>query len=400
MSSARGSSRQVLSRARESSAGRSVFLGWRSRGPKKAKRVLPFSPLSGKMAKVQIEEHFMTRTAGKGMVRCKALTMSELAAQEKHGKRQDKTSRLRVIREDSPLVHGSLDLRSRYDVHMEGVRQNAGAKRPVLHFIVRFPPELLDGPPIGRVKGSKKDRQKAMLIQAMAYIQKTHGGDAVFAARIDRDEEGETIVDVFAAPKYEKRTKRTKPDASGVRWASATKFGKELAEKHQPEIRRRFPTAKEGSLTSPRMVGIALQSEFAAFFERVNGVPLDRKKEKDSATPDRLETEALKRLRAERAEMEQEHLERSAAVDVWGQELAAKEAEMEEKASRLGWVRDRIMGLVKAFGDAFGLPLPKGMSDALSALEAEMEQRIASTRRDPFRELAAKNSPEDSEPGL
>lgn len=340
------------------------------------------------------------RTAGKGMVRCKALTMSELAAQEKHGKRLDKTSRLRVIRDDSPLVHGSLDLRALYDAHMKNVRQNAGSKRPVLHFIVRFPPELLDGPELGRFKGSKKRRQREMLVQAMSYIQSTHGGDAIFAARLDRDEEGETIVDVFAAPKYEKRTKRTQPDEAGKTWASATKFGKELAEKHQPEIRRRFPTAKEGSLTSPRMVGIALQSEFASFFEKANGIPLDRKIEKDSATPDRLEIEALKHIRSERQAMEAEYIEKKNALDDWGYELAEKAADLDERETHLGWVKDRIMGLVKVFGEAFGLPLPKGMSDAVSALGAEMEQRIASTRRDPFRELSAKNSAEDSEPGV
>lgn len=332
------------------------------------------------------------------MVRCKALTMSELAAQEKHGKRQDQTSRLRVIRDDSPLVYGSLDLRARYDAHMEGVRQNAGAKRPVLHFIVRFPAEILDGPPIGKFKGSKKRRQQEMLRQASTYIQMTHGKDAVFASRLDRDEEGETIVDVFAAPKYEKRTKRTKADEAGVIWSSATKFGKLLAEKHAAEIRRRFPTAKEGSLTSPRMVGIALQSEFASFFEKANGIPLDRKIEKDSATPDRLETEALKHIRSERQAMEAEYIEKKEALDDWGHELAEKAADLEEREARIGRVKDRIMGLVKAFGEAFGLPLPKPMNDAVTALEAEMKQRVAVD--DPFLKSPAKDAGDDAGPGF
>jgi hypothetical protein len=38
---------------------------------------------------------------------------------------------------------------------MDGVKQNSGAKRPVLHFIVRFPPELLSGPSAGPFSGTK-----------------------------------------------------------------------------------------------------------------------------------------------------------------------------------------------------------------------------------------------------
>lgn len=333
------------------------------------------------------------------MVRCKALSMSDLAAQEKHGKRLDGTSKKRVIRDDPAIVYRSLDLRAEYDKHMEGVRQNSAAKKPVLHFIVRFPQRLLEPDFESRLfNGSKKKRQQMMLAQAVTFIQETHGSDAVFAARLDRDEEGETIVDVFASPKYEKRTKRTKADEIGAMWASATKFGKELAEKHQPEIRRRFPKAKEGALTSPRMIGIALQSELAAFFEKANGFAFDRKVEKESATPDRLETEALKRLRSERQAMEAEYIEKKEALDDWGHDLAEKAADIEKRETRLGWIKDRIVGLVKVFGETFGLPLPKSMHDAVTALEAEMAQRVGV--RDPFLKSPPKDSGDDPGFGL
>jgi hypothetical protein len=339
------------------------------------------------------------KTVGKAMVRCKALSMSDLAAQEKHGKRLDGTSKKRVIRNDPAIVYRSLDLRAEYDRHIEGVRLNTGAKKPVLHFIVRFPPGLLEPDfESRRFNGLKKKRQREMLAQAVTFIQETHGSDAVFAARLDRDEEGETIVDVFASPKYEKRTKRTKPDETGVIWASATKFGKDLAEKHQPEMRRRFPKAKAGLLTSPRMVGIALQSEFAAFFEKANGFAFDRKVEKESATPDRLETEALKRLRSERQAMEAEYIEKKDALDDWGHDLAEKAADLEKRETRLGWIKDRVMGLVKAFGEAFGLPLPKSMHDAVAALEDEMKQRAGV--RDPFLKSSAKDPFDDAGPGF
>lgn len=244
------------------------------------------------------------KTAGRGSVRCNALDLSGLDQQEKHGKRLDKSSASRVVRLAPPLWFGSLDLRSAYDQHMSGVRQNAGAKKPILHFLVTFPTSILDGADAdipAPFRGlSREDRQKLMGSQAAEFINKVHGGKAVFAGRVDRDEAGETIVDVFAAPRYEKRTKRTPPDKPGEIWASATKFGRQLAEQHQAEIRRRHPKAAEGLLTGPRMVGIALQSEFAAFFEKKNGMPLTPKREKASSESDRLEAEAWRRIETDR----------------------------------------------------------------------------------------------------
>ncbi len=235
-------------------------------------------------------------------MRCAAINAGGLLAQERHGKRLDGSSQRRRVRDDEPHVYKTLDLCDAYERHMHGVKQNTGATKPILHFIVRFPPELLED---GMTKGwsgmSRAERQGRMLRQAVAFINETHGGRAVFAARIDRDEEGETICDVFAAPVYEKRTKRTRPDEAGAMWASATKFGRDLAEKHQDEIRRRHPEAKPGLLTGPRQVGIALQSEFAEFFERENGVPLAPKKEKAERRSDRVEVEAWREIEAARA---------------------------------------------------------------------------------------------------
>lgn len=239
----------------------------------------------------------------KASVRCNALDMVGLSKAEAHGKRLDHTSRARMIRELKPLVAGGLDLRAAYEKHMEGVRMNAGAKKPVLHFIVRFPPDLLDGPEVGKFLGDQKARQTEMVRQAIRFINQTHGGKAAFAARLDRDELGETIVDVFAVPKYEKRTKRLKADEPGQIWASATKFGKELALKHEDEIRRRHPNSKSSALTGPRMVGIALQSEFAKFFETINGIKLEPKVEKLKKAPDRIERELWADLEERRAEL-------------------------------------------------------------------------------------------------
>ena len=46
----------------------------------------------------------------KGSVRCNAITLSQLKAQEAHGKRTDKTSERRRVRDKAPLIGGGLDL--------------------------------------------------------------------------------------------------------------------------------------------------------------------------------------------------------------------------------------------------------------------------------------------------
>ena len=106
---------------------------------------------------------------------------------------------------------------------------------------------------------------------------------------MDRDEAGESIVDLFACPKYVKTTKKAETE-----WTSLTKFGKELARKHQEEIQRRSPNHEGGDITSPRAIGMALQSEFAAFFLAKNGQALDAKNEKNTPGNDRLEVEEWK----------------------------------------------------------------------------------------------------------
>src|SRR5690606_35859945 len=102
------------------------------------------------------------------------------------------------VRDVPPLVHGTLDLRTAFDAHVAGCRMNAGLKRPVLHAIVQIPPKL-----------GRTERNRAQMLRlAVAFINETHGGNAVFAARLDQDEAGLATVDVFYAPKYLKEGNR------------------------------------------------------------------------------------------------------------------------------------------------------------------------------------------------
>lgn len=238
----------------------------------------------------------------KASVRCVSLSLSgsgdkSLHGMEQHGKRLDGSSQKRKVRDVEPLVFGSLDLRLAFDAHKGEAKTNASLKRPILHFIMQFPDEIDADDP---------EKQKAMLKHAVRFINRSHGGDAVFAARLDRDEKGKHTVDVFAAPKYVKTTK-----AAETEWLSPTKFGKDLADKHQGAIQGRFPKAK-GVLTGPRHVGIALQEELDIYFRGI-GMELEPRKLKQYATSDRVDPETYKLREEARADRDRAAIELAAA---------------------------------------------------------------------------------------
>ena len=208
-----------------------------------------------------------------GAVRQKAIGWPDLANMEKHGKREDASGQQRRVRDEAPLVFGSLDLADARKAHMEGVRQSG--RSACIHALVQFPTGLLDG-------ASEKDQQ-AMLDHAVGFLNDFHGGNAVFAARLDRDEKGRHTVDAFLLPRYEFRYK----DGRTAIKASVSKFSK-------AEAKRRF------GKDDRRSQGSALQD---AFYEHLRYkmsleavLPPKRKK---TTTKDRLEPEelALKRDR-------------------------------------------------------------------------------------------------------
>lgn len=252
----------------------------------------------------------------KAAVRCESLDLAGLARAEKHGKREDWIGKQRKIRDAKPLVYGGMDLVDLYAAHTEGARQNKAARKPVLHFIVRFPPEVLtDDGPTPYTRTDRAGRERLMVKQAVRFINETHGGQAVFAARLDRDEAGETVVDVFACPRYLKASKAAGRDP--VLWTSATRFGEELARTHQDHIRARMKDAKTAkAITSPRAVGIALQESFGQFFERENGVKLAPRKLKESRAKDRIEVEEwrLRQMGQDAAEAEARRAEADEAA--------------------------------------------------------------------------------------
>lgn len=163
-----------------------------------------------------------------GSVRNAVLDRAGLASQLKHELRQDFKGRLRMINNTPPLIYkptgsSAPDMVSAYDEWSAGCRRNkAAVDNLALHAMVHFPSQLI---PLNGTPEQIAKAERFMLAHAVHFINDRNGGDAVFWARLDRDEEDRHNVDVFYAPRYVKHTK----SKGAERWISLTKFDKEKA---------------------------------------------------------------------------------------------------------------------------------------------------------------------------
>lgn len=132
-----------------------------------------------------------------GSIRAVCLTKADLTAAEKHGKRLDATSQARAISKDPPVTTTGLDLQNLYKKHIKDVFVPK-CKTIAKHIIIQFPKDLVDG-----------EDPAYMLRHARRIVETIFGDEAIFADRVDRDEQGRHIVDIFVAPKYTKKTKHT-----------------------------------------------------------------------------------------------------------------------------------------------------------------------------------------------
>lgn len=198
-----------------------------------------------------------------GAVRQKALRASDLAAMEKHGKRLDASSQSRRVRDEGPLTWNSLDLREAREIHMEGVAQSG--QTACLHILCQYPTELMP---------TDYDGQHRMLMHSVRFVQRFHGGNAVFAARLDRDETGQHTVDVFAMPKYERSYK----DGRTLWRASVSKYTK-------AEAKRRY------GRDDKRSQGSALQDAWHEYLRDEVGIDVREPTRKKATARDRVEPE-------------------------------------------------------------------------------------------------------------
>lgn len=271
-----------------------------------------------------------------GAVRLKALDAAALAKMEKHGKREDETSLRRKVNDDEALVFGGLDLVDRQREHVEGRKQQGKTK--ALHAIVQFPSKLMPNTERG---------QKAMLRHAVKFINERYGGEAVFAARLDRDEKGTHKVDVFFLPRWQHRYKSGKTqDRCGIgtfaKDEAKRRYVKQKVfdEKAGKEVWKVFPRTKDDTRPAAddsRTQGAALQDCLYEYLRK--GLPdVVRGQKKASVAPDWVQPEALglakdrERFELEKMAKEEENREERKRVVLADRALERKRAEIEETA--------------------------------------------------------------------
>lgn len=198
-----------------------------------------------------------------GSARISRLSGPALAATEKHGKRTDLKGPARAVIAVPPVTSTGLNLADLHEAHIEGAAVHK-SKTKALHMLVQFPTELVDG-----------ENPDLMLKLARKFATSVFGDAAIFGDRIDRDEKSRHVVDLFLAPKYEKKTKHTSKLA-----ISTTKHLKDLAAKYE-----RAPTL--------RGQGQALQDAFADFLRIEGYTAVKRGQPKKLPGNDRLEPEEL-----------------------------------------------------------------------------------------------------------
>lgn len=278
-----------------------------------------------------------------GSIRRKALLTAAFNKQEEHGKRQDVMSKRRVVSTDPPLVHSTLDLGEARAQHMRDVQQQG--KTAALHFIVQFPTDL----ELGKTPTERDEKQRWMFNHAIRFINDYHGGDAVFAARMDRDEAGKHNVDVFAIPRVDFRYKDGRTVKRGV-----------ISKHSKADAMQRY------GRDDPRAQGSALQDAWLAYMQtemKLHWVePPTRKK---ARLYDRLEPEEYK--------LKQDQQKLLAAREEHSEAVVQGYAKIRDQALKVRDTRQRVDERERAISER-----ERVLSERESAVEkSEREARIA-----------------------
>lgn len=263
-------------------------------------------------------------------------------AKERVPDRKARIAHIRSIIEEKPASR-NFTLMDACAAHVAGANKSKAASKELLHAFMQFPTDI----------DISEHNQRAMLSIAVDFINETYGGNAVFHARIDRDEVGQHGVDVFFAPRYEKHTKSKGTE----QWISLSKFSKENARTRYGKRQKTVKDKKTGNFNpvfdddgkavevwndADVFQGRALQD---AWFEHLkesigNKFEVERGKRKKGSDPDRLSPEDFalqqeqKKLQAELKRQLDPKTPQEAPEGPYGEQVAQVVANVREEAVR------------------------------------------------------------------
>lgn len=303
--------------------------------------------------------HNMKQNDGRrGAIRQNALKAVDLANMEAHGKREDESGKRRQVREAEPLVVGGLDLREQRADWMTDVKQQGNTA--ALHALVQYPTGLIDG--------TTKDQQERMLRHAVRFMNDFHGGDAVFAARLDRDEKGRHSVDVFMMPRHDFVYK----DGRRQKRAAVSKQTK-------AEAQRRY------SKQDRRAQGSALQDAWFEYMRDQMGLDVLPPQRKKATAKDRLEPEELgvkrdrQKLQEGAAVVEQGFEALEAGEDALGVRVASQDKREAAANAKISETEEQLAKVSKDLDHAATIAKMVGL-DAQAKTAMKSKAKIAAHR--------------------
>lgn len=259
-----------------------------------------------------------------------------------------------MVRDVAPVTTTGLDLEALYTAHVEDAFIPKG-KNIGIHVLVQFPTKLVDG----------TDANK-MLAHACRFVETVWGPNSIFGVRVDRDEKGDTNVDVFVAPKYMKKTKHTEKVA-----VSLTRDLKRLVAKYSENNEKAHKWA----------IGRALQDAIFVYFRDVMQLPgVQRGDPKatpgsDWKTAEQLRKEELEHMKREMQAKLKRASEKEAKADL--AVLAA--AALERKNLELNRQAEAELARIKHDGE-----MQQAAAAAINAEIATAKAEAAAERKAAF----------------
>ncbi|GHG36431.1 hypothetical protein GCM10017322_39100 [Paracoccus aerius] len=208
-----------------------------------------------------------------------------------------------------------------------------------------------------------------MLVHARKFLNEYHGGDAVFAARLDRDEAGRHTVDVFLMPRYDYHYK----DGRILKKASVSKFSKE-------EAKRRY------GRDDRRAQGSALQDAWYEYMRAEMGLDVRRPERKKAFAADRVEPEVYGLKQDQAAHAKAVEAERGRIKKAWmrisrtkrrndevAQELQLQSVALEKERRSL---RDVMSSFAELAGKRGELAKVRAVENLMKFLKPRENQKI------------------------
>lgn len=159
-------------------------------------------------------------------------SMQSLVSMDRHGRRQDKSCEARCDKERSPdnLAWSSspagdpLDVIGAFKHRKAETNAKEYAKAPIaLHMLLTVSPEWIQAS--GDMHDPKNPNNRKLFDQAKAWAEEKFGPGSVVAARMDMDEAGGGVVDIFVVPVHQVNQRGKTKNQISVNKAYEAAFG-------------------------------------------------------------------------------------------------------------------------------------------------------------------------------